>query len=117
MQYNAPNEVQNLNVVIKAIMDAIKEDSYAFISEATAKAVMGLSLSLIKTKKVVYNKFNSNLCNFVSTSYIPSELKLGEHADSIQLEGKYMGGICKYIELIGSASPDYLKDTWKFYLL
>lgn len=32
MQFNESNEVQNLNAVIKCIMDAIKEDSYNFIS-------------------------------------------------------------------------------------
>jgi hypothetical protein len=77
---------------------------------------MALSLSLMKSKKMVYSKFNSNLCYLVSTSYAPSELKLAEHAESVQLEGKYMGGLCRYIELIGNASPDYLKDTWKCYL-
>jgi hypothetical protein len=27
-----------------------------------------------------------------------------------------MSGICQYIELIGKANSDYLKDSWKYYL-
>lgn len=27
-----------------------------------------------------------------------------------------MNGICKYIDLIGTADPDYLKGSWKYYL-
>ena len=69
INYNQPSEVQNLNMVIKSIMEAIKEDSYNFISEATAIAAAGLSMSLVKTKKVVYSKFNSNLCFNISTNY------------------------------------------------
>ena len=69
INYNQPSEVQNLNMVIKSIMEAIKEDSYNFISEATAMAAAGLSMSLVKTKKVVYSKFNSNLCFNISTNY------------------------------------------------
>ena len=69
INYNQPSEVQNLNIVIKSIMEAIKEDSYNFISEATAIAAAGLSMSLVKTKKVVYSKFNSNLCFNISTNY------------------------------------------------
>jgi len=69
INYNQPSEVQNLNMVIKSIMEAIKEDSYNFISEATAIAAAGLSMSLVKTKKVVYNKFNYNLCFNISTNY------------------------------------------------
>jgi len=69
INYNQLSEVQNLNMVIKSIMEAIKEDSYNFISEATATAAAGLSMSLVKTKKVVYNKFNYNLCFNISTNY------------------------------------------------
>jgi hypothetical protein len=69
INYNQPSEVQNLNMVIKSIMEAIKEDSYNFISEATAVAAAGLSMSLVKTKKVVYSKFNTNLCFNISTNY------------------------------------------------
>ena len=69
INYNQPSEVQNLNMVIKSIMEAIKEDSYNFISEATAIAAAGLSMSLVKTKKVVYSKFNTNLCFNISTNY------------------------------------------------
>ena len=69
INYNQPSEVQNLNIVIKSIMEAIKEDSYNFISESTAIAAAGLSMSLVKTKKVVYSKFNSNLCFNISTNY------------------------------------------------
>ena len=32
VQYNEPNEVQGLNVVIKSIMEAMKDDTYHFIS-------------------------------------------------------------------------------------
>lgn len=70
----------------------------------------------MKNKKIVYSKFNSNLCTHISSNYVPSELRLDEHKDSVKLEGSYMGGICKYIELIGSVSGDYLKDSWKYYL-
>ena len=69
INYNQPSEVQNLNMVIKSIMEAIKEDSYNFISEAPAIAAAGLSLSLVTTTKVVYSKFNSNLCFNISTNY------------------------------------------------
>ena len=27
-----------------------------------------------------------------------------------------MKGICRYIELMGSAIPEYIKDSWKNYL-
>lgn len=76
IQCNDSNEVQNLNVVIKCIMDAIKEDSYNFISQSTAEAASGLSLRLIKSKRVVYSKFNSNLCINVSTNYQLTEINL-----------------------------------------
>ncbi len=85
INYTDSNEVQNINVVIKCIMDSIKEDSYDFISQATAEAAAGLSLKLMKTKKVVYNKFSSNLCLNVSTNYQPTELNLKEKPDSIRL--------------------------------
>lgn len=85
IQYNEPNEFQNLNVVIKSIMDAMKEDNYAFISETAAKAALGLTLSLIKNKKMICNKFNSNLCTNISTNYQVSDLKLNEKAGSIKL--------------------------------
>lgn len=94
----------------------MKEDSYNFISEAAAKAAMGLSLSLTKNKKVVCSKFNSNLCTHVSTNYQVTEIKLNEHVDSVRLEGSYMGGICMYIEAIGASNPDYLKESWKYFL-
>lgn len=116
INYTDSNEVQNINVVIKCIMDSIKEDSYDFISQATAEAAAGLSLKLMKTKKVVYNKFSSNLCLNVSTNYQPTELNLKEKPDSIRLEGNYMGGMCRYIELMGEKSSDYMKDSWKYYL-
>lgn len=77
---------------------------------------MGLSLSLAKNKKVVYSKFNSNLCTHVSTNYQVTEIKLNEHLDSVRLEGSYMGGICAYIEAIGASNPDYLKESWKYFL-
>lgn len=32
VQYNEPNEVQSLNIVIKSIMEAMKDDTYHFIS-------------------------------------------------------------------------------------
>jgi hypothetical protein len=78
-------------------MDAIKEDSYNFISESTARAATGLSMSLIKNKKIVYSKFNSNLCINVSTNYQVTEITLKEKENSVKLEGTYMKGICKYI--------------------
>lgn len=97
-------------------MDAIKEDSYNFISESTAEAASGLSLRLIKSKRVVYNKFNSNLCINVSTNYQLTEINLKEKGDKIKLEGSYMGGMCKYIEIMGQKCDDYMKDSWKYYL-
>lgn len=57
-------------------MEAIKEDSYSFIGESAARAAMGLSLCLIKSKKVVYNKFNNNLCTHISTNYQISDIRL-----------------------------------------
>ena len=78
---------------------------------------MGLSLSLMKNKKLVYTKFNNNLCYHVSTSYQISEIKMTERENSLKMESQYMKGICMYIELIGKTSPDYLKDAWKYYLV
>lgn len=77
---------------------------------------MGLSLSLAKNKKVVCSKFNSNLCTHISMNYQVTEIKLNEHVDSVRLEGTYMGGICMYIEAIGTSNPDYLKESWKYFL-
>lgn len=28
-----------------------------------------------------------------------------------------MGAICKYISLVGSTIPDYLKESWKYFLV
>jgi hypothetical protein len=27
-----------------------------------------------------------------------------------------MRGICQYIELIGNSNPNYLKESWKYYI-
>lgn len=97
-------------------MDAIKEDSYNFISQSTAEAASGLSLRLVKSKKAVYNKFNSNLCINVSTNYQLTQINLKQRGDKIRLQGTYMGGMCKYIEIMGEKCDDYLKDSWKYYL-
>jgi hypothetical protein len=72
-------------MVIKCIMDAIKEDPYEYVSQATAEAAAGLSRALMKTKRVVYNKFNSNLCLNVSTNYEPRVMNLKERPGSIKL--------------------------------
>ena len=52
----------------------------------------------------------------VSCKYIPLENGFKEKEDSVKLQGQYMGGMCKYIELMGEINKDYLKDTWKYYL-
>jgi len=58
---------------------------------------MGLTLSLMKNKKVICSKFNSNLCSHISTNYHISDIKLNENEGSVKLEGSYMSGICQYI--------------------
>ena len=80
-------EVQNLNLVIRCIMESIVDDSYQFISEATAEAATILSKTLLSTKKLIYTKFNLNLCTNVSSKYIPTEVSLKEKEGSVKLEG------------------------------
>ena len=106
-------EVQNLNLVIRCIMESIVDDSYQFISEATAEAATILSRTLLTTKKPIYTKFNLNLCTNVSSKYIPTEVSLKEKEGSVKLEGEYMGAMCRYIKLMGN---DYLRDTWKLFI-
>ena len=72
LKYQEGKEVQQLNMVIKCIMESVKEDSYCYLSQATAEAAALLSQALLKHKRVVYNKFNSNLCLNLSTNYTPS---------------------------------------------
>ena len=78
---------------------------------------MELSLSLLKSKKAVYNKFNNNLCVNVSTNYQPTEVNLKEMEGSMKLEGNFMGAMCRYIEIMGKMRKEFLKETWKFYLV
>ena len=58
-----------------------------------ARAAKGLSIAVHVTKKPVYTKFNHNLCYGVSIGYSPSQLKLQEKAESMQLESTYMKGM------------------------
>ena len=39
-----------------------------------------------------------------------------EKGDSIKMEGNYMGAMCRYIEIMGEKSEEYMKDNWKYYL-
>ena len=82
---NPKDEVQNLNIVIKCIMDSFAEDHYEFVSEATAEAAVALSMALVSSKKPIYNKFNMNLCTNMSSKYIPLEISFQEKEDSVKL--------------------------------
>ena len=76
VQYNHPKEAGPLNQVIRSIMDGMKDDNYCFVSDSVARAAKGLSLAVYSSKRVVYTKFNHNLCFTVGSSYTPSQLKL-----------------------------------------
>ena len=64
-----PEEPSNLNNVIKAASDSLKQDNFHHISQVSAECAFLLSKYLFKKKKALYSKLNQNLVSKTQSSY------------------------------------------------